>query len=84
MFAVQVMAFRFLYGAIFTVSPRNAVFLCILFHTMFNAASFAVGVPPATWAGTLTANAAVLALAVAVVVVARRRAAATPGGRLAS
>ncbi|MER2133190.1 MAG: CPBP family intramembrane glutamic endopeptidase [Arthrobacter sp.] len=56
MFAVQVMAFRFLYGAILALSPRNAVFLCILFHTMFNAASFTLGVPPTTWAGTLAAN----------------------------
>ena len=84
MFAVQVMAFRFLYGAILAVSPRNAVFLCILCHTLFNAASFTFGVPPTTWAGTITANAAVLALAVAVVVVSHRSAAARPDRRLAS
>ena len=84
MFAVQVMAFRFLYGAILTVSPRNAVFQCILCHTMFNAASFTFGVPPTTWAGTITANAAVLTLAVAVVVVSHRSAAARQDRRLAS
>lgn len=72
MFAVQVMAFRFLYGAIFTVSPRNAVFLCILCHTMFNAASFTFGIPPATWAGTIAANAAVVAFAAAAVAVSGR------------
>lgn len=64
MFAVQIMAFRFLYGAIFRVSGRSGVFLCILSHTVFNAASFTLGIPPTTWAGTLTANAAVVILAV--------------------
>ena len=82
MFAVQIMVFRFLYGAILAISPRNAVFLCILFHTMFNAASFTFGVPPATWAGTLTANAAVLALAVAVVFFSGRHAEKPSGDEL--
>ena len=72
MFAVQIMAFRFLYGAIFRMSGRNGVFLCILSHTVFNAASFALGIPPTTWAGTLIANAAVVILAVASVMVSRR------------
>ncbi|MFE4464038.1 CPBP family intramembrane glutamic endopeptidase [Oerskovia sp. NPDC056781] len=72
MFAVQIMAFRFLYGAIFRVSGRNGVFLCILSHTVFNAASFTLGIPPTTWAGTLTANAAVVVLALASVVASRR------------
>ncbi|MBD7996258.1 CPBP family intramembrane metalloprotease [Arthrobacter sp. Sa2CUA1] len=74
MFAVQIMAFRFLYGAIYTVSRRNAVFLCILCHTAFNAASFTFGFPPTTWAGTIVANAAVVALAVGVVTVSGRQA----------
>ena len=72
MFAVQIMAFRFLYGALFTVSRRNAVFLCILCHTMFNAASFTFGIPPTTWAGTIAANAAVVTLAVTAVLVSGR------------
>lgn len=74
MFAVQIMAFRFLYGAIYTVSRENAVFLCILCHTLFNAASFTFGIPPATWAGTIAANAAVVALAGTMVAVSGRRA----------
>ncbi|MGW9403691.1 CPBP family glutamic-type intramembrane protease [Arthrobacter sp. NPDC055585] len=77
MFAVQIMAFRFLYGAVLSVSPQNAVFLCVLFHTMFNAASFTAGIPPAAWAGTITANAAVVALAVGAVVYSRRHAQGT-------
>ncbi|MBF4994995.1 CPBP family intramembrane metalloprotease [Arthrobacter gandavensis] len=81
LFAVQILAFRFLYGAVLLLSPRNAVFLCILFHTMFNAASFTLGVPPATWTGTLAANAAVLALAVTAVVGSGRSAAAEPDPR---
>lgn len=72
MFAVQVMAFRFLYGAIFRVAGGNGVFLCILTHTVFNAASFTFGIPPTTWSGTLIANAAVVILALAAVTVSRR------------
>lgn len=78
MFAVQIMAFRFLYGAVLAVSAQNAVFLCVLFHTMFNAASFTAGVPPTTWAGTITANAAVVALAVGAVFFSRRHTERTP------
>ncbi|PRI11362.1 CPBP family intramembrane metalloprotease [Leucobacter massiliensis] len=63
MFAVQVLTFRFLYGAIFRAGGGNGVLLCILTHTVFNAASFTLGIPPTSWPGTLAANAAVLALA---------------------
>nr|WP_300144287.1 CPBP family glutamic-type intramembrane protease [Propionicimonas sp.] len=73
MFAVQLIAFRFLYGAISLVSGKGAVFMCVLCHTMFNAASSAIGIPPATWAGTLAANAAVGLVAVARVAIRRSR-----------
>ena len=39
MFAVQCMALRFFFGAIRRVSGKSGVFMCVLFHTMFNAAS---------------------------------------------
>ncbi|MET7132949.1 CPBP family intramembrane metalloprotease [Cellulosimicrobium sp. MI9406] len=72
MFAVQVMAFRFLYGAIFRVAGTNGVLLCILTHTVFNAASFTLGIPPTTWAGTLAANAGVVILALVSVTLSQR------------
>ncbi|MFB8228082.1 CPBP family intramembrane glutamic endopeptidase [Cellulosimicrobium sp. NPDC055967] len=72
MFAVQIMAFRFLYGAIFRMAGTNGVLLCILSHTVFNAASFTLGIPPTTWAGTLVANAGVLILALASVMLSHR------------
>lgn len=72
MFAVQIMAFRFLYGAIFRTAGTNGVFLCILSHTVFNAASFTLGIPPTTWAGTLAANTGVLILALASVMLSHR------------
>jgi membrane protease YdiL (CAAX protease family) len=74
MFALQIMAFRFFYGAVLRVSSANAVFLCIVAHTAFNAMSFTVGVPPATWPGTLVANAAVVAIALASVALFGRKA----------
>lgn len=73
MFAVQLVAFRFLYGAISTIAGKGYVFLCVLGHTMFNAASSTLGIPPTTWAGTLTANAAVLLIAIATVAIHRTR-----------
>ena len=72
MFAVQVMAFRFLYGAIFRVAGTNGVLLCILTHTVFNAASFTLGIPPTTWAGTLAANTGVVILALVSVMLSQR------------
>ena len=39
MFAVQLIAFRFFNGAIYKLSGKSRVFMCVLFHTIFNAAS---------------------------------------------
>lgn len=39
MFAVQLIAFRFFNGVIYKISGKGHVFMCVLFHTMFNAAS---------------------------------------------
>ncbi len=56
MFAVQLMAFRFFNGAIYRISGKGRVFMCVLFHTMFNAASPIFGTMTMTWTGTITAN----------------------------
>lgn len=60
MFAVQVMAFRFFFGAVFKISGKSGVFMCVLSHTMFNAASSVFGPMTTTWAGTIAANAVLI------------------------
>ncbi len=68
MFAVQLISFRFLYGAIYRISGKGRVFMCVLCHTMFNAAGPAFGIPPTTWAGTIAANAAMVLVSIITVV----------------
>lgn len=60
MFAVQVMAFRFFFGAVYRISGKSRVFMCVLFHTMFNAASPIFSAITTTWAGTIAANAVIV------------------------
>ena len=64
MFAVQLMAFRFFNGAIYKISGKGRVFLCVLFHTMFNAASPLFGTMTMTWTGTIAANAALVLVSI--------------------
>ncbi|MGV8981848.1 CPBP family glutamic-type intramembrane protease [Clostridium sp.] len=59
MFAVQLIAFRFLYEAIYKISGKGRMFICVLCHTMFNAASSVFIIMPMTWAGTIAANAVI-------------------------
>lgn len=60
MFNVQLFAFRFFNGAIYKISGKGRVFMCVLFHTMFNAASPIFGTMTMTWAGTIAANAVIV------------------------
>lgn len=69
MFAVQLMAFRFFYGAIYKISGKSCVFMCILFHTMFNAASPLFGDTTMTWTGTIAANAVIILISLATVAI---------------
>jgi membrane protease YdiL (CAAX protease family) len=69
MFAVQLMAFRFFNGAIYKISGKGRVFMCVLFHTMFNAASPIFGTMTMTWAGTITANAVIVLVSIVTVVI---------------
>lgn len=69
MFAVQILAFRFFYGAIYKISGKSGVFMCILTHTMFNAASYTFGIPPTTWMGTFIANSVIIILSLIVVAI---------------
>ncbi len=68
MFAVQCMAFRFFFGAICKISGKSSVFMCVLFHTMFNAASPIFSTMTTTWAGTLIANAVIILISIITVV----------------
>jgi membrane protease YdiL (CAAX protease family) len=69
MFAVQLMAFRFFNGAIYKISGKGCVFMCVLFHTMFNAASPILGTTTMTWAGTIAANSILVLVSIVTVVI---------------
>ena len=69
MFAVQLMAFRFFNGAIYKISGKGRVFMCVLFHTIFNAASPLFGTITMTWAGTIAANSALVLVSIITVVI---------------
>lgn len=69
MFAVQLIAFRFFNGAIYKISGKGRVFMCVLFHTMFNAASPIFGTMTMTWAGTIAANAAIVLVSIVTIVI---------------
>ena len=60
MFAVQCIALRFFFGAVYKVSGKSCIFMCVLFHTMFNAASTIFGTITMNWTGTIVANAAII------------------------
>ena len=64
MFAVQCMALRFFFGAVRKVSGKSGVFMCVLFHTMFNAASSVFAAVTTTWPGTIAANAAIVLVSI--------------------
>ncbi|WP_379141155.1 CPBP family intramembrane glutamic endopeptidase [Paenibacillus sp. sgz500992] len=69
MFAVQIIAFRFFYGAIYKISGKGRVFMCVIFHTMFNAASNVFSILPMTWAGTIAANAVIVLVSIVTVMI---------------
>lgn len=69
MFTVQLFAFRFFNGAIHKISGKGRVFMCVLFHTMFNAISPVFGTLTMTWAGTAAANAAIVLVSIFTVVI---------------
>jgi len=69
MFAVQLIAFRFFNGAIYKISGKGRVFMCVLFHTMFNAASPIFSAMTMTWAGTIAANAVIVLLSITTVMI---------------
>lgn len=69
MFTVQLFAFRFFNGAIYRISGKGRVFMSVLFHTLFNAASPMFGTMTMTWRGTIVANTAVILVSIITVVI---------------
>ena len=69
MFTVQLIAFRFFNGAIYKISGKGRVFMCVLFHTMFNAASPIFGTMAMTWTGTIAANTVIVLVSIVTVVI---------------
>lgn len=55
MFNLQLMAFRFFNGAIYKVSGKGCIFMCVVFHTLFNATSPVFGTLTMSWTGTIVA-----------------------------
>ena len=73
MFAVQVISFRFLIGAIYKISGKGCIFMCVLFHTMFNAASPLFGTMTMTWLGTIIANIIIVLISIVTVIIHNQR-----------
>lgn len=69
MFQVQVMSFSFFRGAVYKISGKGCVFVFLLFHAMFNAAFPIFSTMTMTWAGTITANAAMILLSIGTVMI---------------
>lgn len=73
MFTIQLLAFRFFHGTINEIGGKGTVFLCVLFHTMFNAASPLFGTMTMNWTGTIIANAGLIVFAVVTVMIYDKR-----------
>lgn len=69
MFNVQVMSLSFFRGAIYKIAGKGYVFVYVLFHTMFNAASSVFISMTMTWTGTIVANAVIILFSIAIVTV---------------
>lgn len=67
MFSVQLLSFRFFNGTLYKISGKGCVFMCVLFHTMYNAASPIFGTMTMTWTGTILANAAIILISIVTV-----------------
>lgn len=73
MFNVQVMSLSFFRGAIYKIAGKGYVFVFMLFHTMFNAITPILGTTTMTWTGTITANATIICLSIAIVMICNKK-----------
>lgn len=69
MFSFQVIAFRFVYGVIYKISDKSGIFMCILFHTLFNALSPIFCGITTTWKGTILANIVLIILSLTTIII---------------
>ena len=69
MFNIQVLSLSFFRGAIYKIAGKGYVFVYVLFHTMFNAASSVFISMTMTWTGTIVANAVIILFSIAIVTV---------------
>ena len=74
MFAIQCMALRFFFGAICKISGKSYVFMCVLFHTLFNAAYSVFATTTTSWAGTVVANTVIVFVSILTVVIYSKKA----------
>ena len=72
MFNVQVLSLSFFRGAIYKIAGKGYVFIYVLFHTMFNAASSLFVSITATWPGTVAANAAIMLFSIIIVMIKKK------------
>lgn len=73
MFQVQLLSFRFFNGALYRISGKSCIFMCVLFHTIFNAASPVFGDITMTWAGTVAANAVLILVSIVTVLLYKKQ-----------
>jgi len=73
MFTVQLFAFRFFHGALYRISGKGWVFMSVLFHTLFNAASPLFGTMTMNWAGTIAANTTLVLISIGTVILYNKR-----------
>ncbi len=73
MFAVQCLALRFFLGGICKISGKSSTFMCVLFHTIFNAASFTFAALTVTWKGAMVADGVIVLVSSVTVVFYNRR-----------
>lgn len=67
MFAVQCVVLRFFLGAICKIAGKSSTFMCVLFHTVFNAATFTFGAMTTTWKGAIAADAVMILVSIVTV-----------------
>ena len=63
------MALRFFFGAIYKISGKSYVFMCVLFHTLFNATYSVFAITTTAWAGTVVANTVIVFVSILTVMI---------------
>ncbi|MHC5215562.1 CPBP family intramembrane glutamic endopeptidase [Enterococcus sp. LJL128] len=67
MFTIQLFSFRFVHGALYTISGKGYIFMSVLFHTLFNASSPVFGTTTMNWTGTIIVNTLLILISIVTV-----------------